>query len=64
VKEGEAECGVSTRRRSSPDIKEVTRRQFEEYVRNILGIKKGRNYRRLVGWIGEDASGTGSRDSP
>jgi hypothetical protein len=49
-------CDSFVRRRAFENSEDLTQRFVEEYVRNILGIKKGRNYRKLVGWISDAPS--------
>jgi len=49
-------CDSFVRRRSFENYEDVARQIVEEYVRNVLGIEKGRNYRRLVGWIADAPS--------
>ena len=49
-------CDSFVRRRSFENYEDITQRFVEEYVRNVLGIEKGKNYRRLVGWIADAPS--------
>ncbi|HYC11507.1 MAG TPA: hypothetical protein VEC02_02450 [Nitrososphaerales archaeon] len=49
-------CDSFVRRRSFENYEDIAQRFVEEYVRNVLGIEKGKNYRRLVGWIADAPS--------
>lgn len=49
-------CDAFVRRRAFENSEDLTQRFIEEYVRNILGIRKGRNYRKLVGWMSDAPS--------
>jgi hypothetical protein len=49
IEEGSTRCD-SFERRSSHAGEDPTKRQIEDYVRGVLGIKTGKNFRRLVDW--------------
>ena len=51
VERDAARCDSFVRHRAYEDSEDLTQRFIEEYVRSVLGIKKGRNYRKLVGWL-------------
>jgi hypothetical protein len=48
VEEGATRCDAFVRRSVFGPASEPTKRQTEEYVRRVLGIKEGKTYRRLV----------------
>jgi hypothetical protein len=50
VETGEVRCDSFVRRRSYAGGEDPTKRQIEDYVRGVLGIKTGKNFRRLVDW--------------
>ena len=49
-------CDSFVRRRSFENYEDFVERFTAEYVRNVLGIKEGRNYKRLLGWIADAPS--------
>jgi hypothetical protein len=48
VEDGATRCEAFVRRTVFGPADEPTKRQTEEYVRRVLGIKEGKTYRRLV----------------
>jgi hypothetical protein len=49
-------CDSFRSRRSFENYEDLVQRITEEYVRDVLGIKEGRNYKRLLGWIADAPS--------
>ena len=50
VQEGSTRCDSFARHPSHAEGEDPTKRQIEDYVRGVLGIKTGKNFRRLVDW--------------
>ena len=50
VEKGDTRCDSFARRPSHNNGEDPTRRQIEDYVRGVLGIRTGKNFRRLVDW--------------
>ena len=48
VEDGSARCDSFVRRRVFERADELTKKQIEDYVSRVLGIKEGKHYRRLV----------------
>ena len=61
VKGDALRCDSFVRRRAFADADDYTREQIEDYVKEVLGIKKGKNFERLLGWRGDGYSTPGSR---
>jgi hypothetical protein len=61
VKGDALRCDSFVRRRAFADADDYTREQIEDYVKEVLGIKKGKNFERLLGWRGDGYSAAGSR---